>query len=186
MPTLNAGSRTNVTIQPGKIVRLRADAAASGQVWNANGVQQDTLNKTIVAGATYHFGPYGQLVNLRLECNSGSFDYSMDFQASPGGFEIARQMGTLVKPVVGSAYTISDADHGYMLLFAVACTVTIPKGVRSDFSCGWSQESAGAITFAAASGVTLQSKGAVLASSAQYSVGGLSAFGPDVFRLMGV
>jgi hypothetical protein len=183
MPTLNAGSRTNVSIQQGKILRLKADANGSGQVWNANGVQQDTLNKTVVPGATYHFGPYGALTTIRLECNAGSFDYQMDFL---GGFEVARQMGTLVKSVTGATYTLSDADHGYMLLFAAACTVTVPKGVRSDFSCGWSQESTGAITFAAGSGATLNSKGGVLASSAQYSVGGLSAFAPDVFRLMGV
>jgi len=188
MSTLNPGDNTTISLQAGKVLRVKADAIGTGTVWNsgAQNNKQDTIARAVAAGGVYHFGPYGQAVNLRVECATGTIDIQSDFIASPAGYEVARQMGTLVKAVAGSAYTLSDSDHGFVLLVAAACTITIPKGLRSDFSCGWSQESSGAVTFAAGAGATLNSKGGTLASSAQYQTGGLAAFAQDVFRLTGV
>lgn len=186
MPTLLPGEKSTISIQPGKVVRVVADAIGAGTIWNTANSQQDKVSRQIAPGGVYHYGPFGQACNLRIECSAGSVVYTTDFQASPAGFEVARQMGTLVKAVSGAAYTLSDSDHGYVLLVAAACTITIPKGLRSDFSCGWSQESSGVVTFAAGSGATLNAKGGTLASSAQYQTGGLAAFDQDIYRLTGV
>ncbi|AHJ10695.1 hypothetical protein P106B_12 [Rhizobium phage vB_RglS_P106B] len=184
--TIKAGNEDTFLIEPGSIVIVKGSALATGSIWFTRSAVQDVLAKTIVADGNYPFGPFGQRCEIRVECVTGSVEVSTDFAANPVPSEIARQMGTLRKSISGAAYTLSDDDHGYMLQFAAACTVTIAKNLRDDFSCGWSQESAGAVTFAIAAGVTLNSKGGVFASSAQYSVGGLAAFGFNNYRLFGV
>ncbi len=185
MSKILAGAKDTFRVEPGSVAVIKGDALSSGGIYWINSGVQDTLHKAFGNNCNVHLGPYGQRGDFRVECVAGSVDVTIDYAANPSPYQVARQMGTLPKAVTGSAYLLSDADHGYLLEVAAACTITIPKGLRDDFSCGWSQESSGVVTFAAA-GVTLNSKGGVLASSAQYSAGGVWARAQDTFRLSGV
>ena len=187
MSTINPGQSNTVRIERGRIVTVVANAIGSGKAWFIHSGVEDRLVKTFVAGKKYNFGPYGQRADLRIECDAGALDITTEFEATPIPSEVARQMGTLAKAITAAAYTLSDDDHGYMLCFKQATTVTAPAGLRTDFSCGWSQDAAGVVTFAAGAGATVNSKGGGLASSAQYSTGGIAMFDTaDTFRLMGV
>lgn len=92
---------------------------------------------------------------------------------------------------IGSTLTLSDKMHGRMIRFSTACTVTVPEGLRPDFSCGWSQDGADAVTFVAGSGVTIESLDDLLDTGGQYAIGGIAAFSSiaadeaTVFRLFG-
>jgi hypothetical protein len=183
---LNAGQSSVIRIEAGKIATVKTDALGTGSAWFIRSGVEDRLSKSFGVDSNYQFGPYLQRSDLRIECKTGSLDVVTEFDAAPLPSEVARQMGTLPKAVDAATYTLSDDDHGYILLFAQACTVTVPKGLRSDFSAGWSQETSGAVTFAAAAGVTINSKGGGLASGAQYSIGGIAAFAQNVYRLTGV
>jgi hypothetical protein len=99
--------------------------------------------------------------------------------------EFGRAFGVDAFTVEGSTATILATWHGRLIRFAAACTVTVPVDLPSTFSCGWSQESAGAITFEAADGVTIQSLGDSVESGGQYAIGGIAAMGGEVFRLFG-
>lgn len=92
---------------------------------------------------------------------------------------------------IGSTLTLSDKMHGRMIRFSTACTVTVPAGLRPDFSCGWSQDGADAVTFVEGSGVTIESLDDLLETGGQFAVGGIAAFSSiaddtaTVFRLYG-
>lgn len=120
-------------------------------------------------------------------------DIQVDGKAKPIS-EVGRLFGVdIYNPdsAIGSTLTLSDKMHGRMILFSAACTVTVPAGLRPDFSCGWSQDGADAVTFVAGSGVTLQSVDDLLDTGGQYAVGGIAAFSSQaadtatVFRLFG-
>jgi len=99
----------------------------------------------------------------------------------------ARAIGAdvMAAPISEGAATVADNWHGRMVTFASTCTVTVPAGLRSDFSCGWRQDAAGAISFVAGSGVVLQSLDDLSDSAGQFAVGGLTMYGDDVFGLDG-
>lgn len=120
-------------------------------------------------------------------------DIPVDGKARPV-VEVGRMFGVdIFNPdsLIGASLTLDDRMHGRVILFDQACTVTVPTGLRPDFSCGWSQESAGAITFAGADGVTIQSFNSSLVSGGQYAMGGIAALSSaasataTVFRLVG-
>lgn len=187
MSTLNPGQNNVIRIERGRVMTVVANAVGAGQAWAVHAGNEDKLMKSFVAGKKYCFGPYGQRADIRVECSAGSLDITTEFEATPIPTEVARQMGTQAKAITAASYTLTDDDHGYMLCFKQATTVTAPAGLRTDFSCGWSQDAAGVVTFAAGAGATINSKGGGLASSAQYSTGGISMFDTaDTFRLMGV
>ena len=187
MTTLNPGQNNVVRIERGRIVIVVANSIGAGQAWFVASGSEAKLIKSFAAGKKYQFGPYGQRAELRIECSAGNLEITTEFEAAPIPSEVSRQMGTLTKAITSSTYTLSDDDHGYMLCFKQATTVTAPTGLRTDFSCGWSQDAAGVVTFAAGAGATINSKGGGLASSAQYSTGGIAMFDvADTFRLMGV
>lgn len=93
-------------------------------------------------------------------------------------------VGAAVQNIAVTSLTLTDAHHGRCLNFTAgtAVTVTVPAGLRADFSCGWSQGGAGTVTFQAGAGATLNAPAGVLASGAQYAVGGLTAFAQNAFR----
>jgi hypothetical protein len=118
---------------------------------------------------------------------------NVDGRATPVA-EVMRLSGVdIFNPdsAIGSTLTLENRMHGKMILFSAACTVTVPTGLRPDFSCGWSQDGAGAVTFEAGAGVTIQSLSDLLDSGGQYAVGGIAAFSSmiadsaTVFRLYG-
>ncbi len=93
-------------------------------------------------------------------------------------------IGSLVKTVAGTTHTLVDADHGYMILFTGACTITVPAGLRSDFSVGWTQAGASQITFSA-SGTTIREPDGFTKSALQWAAGGLAAIGTNTYLLVG-
>ncbi len=95
-------------------------------------------------------------------------------------------LGTYILTISAATLTLTDNDHnGKMLSFTGVCTVTVPPGLRADFSCGWSQTGASAVTFVAGAGVTINSASGTLISTGQYGIGGLSAFALNVYRVYG-
>ena len=93
-------------------------------------------------------------------------------------------IGALVKTVAGTTHTLTDADHGYMILFTGACTITVPTGLRSDFSCGWVQAGASQITFSP-SATTIREPNSFTKSERQWAAGGLAAIGTNTYLLVG-
>lgn len=73
-------------------------------------------------------------------------------------------------------YTFVSTDAGKHVLFtnASAISVTIPNSLPVGFQCSWEQGGAGQITFAAASGATLNNRQTQFKSAGQYAVGGIS------------
>lgn len=98
---------------------------------------------------------------------------------------IQRALGSYIATISAATYTITDDDNGQMLSFTGVCTVTVPPGLRVDFSCGWSQTGAGGVTFTPGAGVVINSASGSLVSSIQYGIGGLSAFALNVYRVYG-
>lgn len=99
--------------------------------------------------------------------------------------EVFRALSTDVEFISASAVTVVDDWHGKMISFTGACTVTVPAGLRSDFSCGWRQGGVGTVTFQAGSGATLNSLNSMLSSAGRYAKGGLTMFADDVLDLDG-
>ena len=99
--------------------------------------------------------------------------------------DLARRLGA--DPFIVNTPTITATSdwQGKLVCFSQACTVTIPSDLPADFSCGWSQESTGAITFAAGAGETLQSFGSQLSSGGQYAIGGIVGRGASIHRVYG-
>lgn len=95
-----------------------------------------------------------------------------------------KDVGTNVEFVPASTLTLTDKHQGKLLAFTVACTVTIPSGLRSGFSMGWLQAGSGAITFAA-SGVTVNSLEGKVKSGGQWAAGGIAAIEAETLLLYG-
>lgn len=67
----------------------------------------------------------------------------------------------------------SNAWHGQLVIFTQACAVTIPFGLRRDFSFGWTQEGGGTVSFAQGAGAILQSLNGLVGSAGQFADGGV-------------
>jgi len=75
----------------------------------------------------------------------------------------------------GTTYTVLASDSGKVLTFAngAAVTVTLPNNLPAGWCCTWVQKGAGLITFAAASGATLQNRFGHDGSAGQWAMGSL-------------
>lgn len=99
--------------------------------------------------------------------------------------DLSRSLGTESQTISAAAIPASPDWQGRLIKFTQACTVTIPSTLPADFSCGWSQEGAGVITFVAGAGETLESFGGLLASAGQFAIGGIAGMGASKHRLYG-
>lgn len=181
--TIRANNHAKFTLLKGKGLKVTADATGSGKLWvfpGSTGVETILDGRTVASGESEALGPYSDAVRVQIECYAGSVSFD---QFSPR--EEATKFGSTIKRVTTSTYTISDGDHGYLLDFQAGCTVTVASGLRSDFSCGWTQSGASAVVFAAAAGVTIQSAGGLLSSGGQFLTGGLAMFDLNTVRLFG-
>lgn len=180
-------SNRTVSLIAGRILKITPAINVTGQVWFQSPGKQDLPGSTFSAETPLFLGPYSNDVNFNIVYNGGDITIEEMSKGGQTGKLETEGNGTNIKVITSATYQLTNDDNGKMLAFSTACTVTVPQKLRKDFSCGWSQDGAGVVTFAAASGVTIQSKGAALVSSAQYSVGGV--FGWNVlntFRLTGV
>lgn len=99
--------------------------------------------------------------------------------------QLSEAQGTSLFTITASAITATPDWQGKMVRFTGACTVTLPSTLPADFSCGWSQDGANAVTFVAGAGATIQSLGGNLSSAGQYSMGGIAGISAGTFRLYG-
>jgi hypothetical protein len=89
--------------------------------------------------------------------------------------------------ISAAAYTLSAETNNLILSFtsASAVTVTVNPGLPVGFSVTVIQDGAGAITFVASSGVTLNNLSSELTSAGQYAQMFLSSVGQDIYVLSG-
>lgn len=96
-----------------------------------------------------------------------------------------------VNSQTGTSYTLVLADAGKVVerSNASANTLTVPPNSSVAFPVGtvisWSQEGAGLTTIVQGSGVTITSRGGLLASAGQYAEGTLRKRATDSWRLTG-
>lgn len=91
--------------------------------------------------------------------------------------DLAKAVGSDFMDIDTAAITASKDWQGLGIRFKRACTVTIPADLPANISFGWSQETAGAITFVAAQGASIQSLSNLKSSAGQYAMGGVSGWG---------
>jgi hypothetical protein len=89
--------------------------------------------------------------------------------------------------ISAASYTLSAETNNLILSFtsASAVTVTINPGLPVGFSVTVIQDGAGAITFVASSGVTLNNLSSELTSAGQYAQMFLTSVGQDIYVLSG-
>lgn len=99
--------------------------------------------------------------------------------------------GTSVNAQSGTTYTLvlTDADNVVELTNASPITLTIPTNASVAFPIGkvieLHQGGAGTVTVAAAGGVTLQSRGALVDLAGQYAIAAVRKVGTNTWRLTG-
>lgn len=97
---------------------------------------------------------------------------------------IIDQLAPRIKPISDSTYTLLNEDHGLILDFLVACTVTVPAGLYDDFTVGISQGGTGQVTLVGA-GATVANADAQLKTEKRYVLNNLTAFAQNSFRYFG-
>jgi hypothetical protein len=89
----------------------------------------------------------------------------------------------------GAAYSVTNADLAGEVLrehsHTAAATITVPSGLTGTEPVSFAQSGAGALTFAAGGGVTIQSKGGKLATTGQWATATLIPKGSNVYLLAG-
>lgn len=88
------------------------------------------------------------------------------------------------KRINANIYTLSDEDHGYVLVFLATCTVTVPSGLSSGFGCAIIAWSAGDVTFSA-SGVNITSRSSFTKTAGQGALMYIMSVESDNFLLSG-
>jgi len=84
-----------------------------------------------------------------------------------------------------TSYAILSADKGKLITNSAAVTITIDNVLSAGEQIDFLQNSADQITFAAGSGVTLNSKDGNLKTAAQYSPASVKCISSGVYVLLG-
>jgi hypothetical protein len=82
----------------------------------------------------------------------------------------------------GATYTLVPDDEFKFVMFANACTVTVPGGLGAGFSCRLAQLSGGTVTVVGG-GAIVNSVDGVNTLPGQYASAELCAYATDVFLL---
>ncbi len=107
------------------------------------------------------------------------------------GFEpfstIDARQGTRFLDVSAATIEAKQDWQGFCVRFTnpAGCVVTVPATLPGDFSCGWSQETDGPVTFQPAAGATLQASGDGMKSAGKFALGGIAGWGEGAIRLYG-
>ena len=85
-----------------------------------------------------------------------------------------------------SDYTLVNTDHGKLVTMdsGSAIVLTIPSGLRDDFSCAWLQKGAGSLSMTG-SGITLNEVDGYTVVNKQWAVGSITNLGSDTYLLQG-
>jgi hypothetical protein len=101
------------------------------------------------------------------------------------------QLNNPINSQTGTTYTaaVADAERYVQLDNAAAITVTVPSDTTANLPIGstvtFEQTGAGTVTFAADSGVTINSRGAVLSTAGQFAVASIIKTASNTFTLTG-
>jgi hypothetical protein len=101
------------------------------------------------------------------------------------------QLNNPINSQTGTTYTaaVADADRYVQLNNAAAITVTVPSDTTANLPIGstvtFEQTGAGTVTFAADTGVTINSRGAVLSTAGQFAVATIIKTASNTFTLTG-
>jgi hypothetical protein len=96
-----------------------------------------------------------------------------------GGFD-----STQVVESKSANYTLTSADAGKLMTNSAAITITV-QGIELGKQVDFLQTNAAQITFAAGSGMTLNSKDGKLKTNAQYSPASIKCIATDTYVLIG-
>jgi len=100
-------------------------------------------------------------------------------QGTAGGFDSTQEIVS-----VGTSRALTSADTGKLITNSAAITITV-EGIAVGKQVDFVQTNAEQITFAAGSGVTLNSKEAKLKTAAQYSPASIKCIATDSYILVG-
>jgi hypothetical protein len=101
-------------------------------------------------------------------------------QGLAGGFNTAQTIDDKA-----TSYSLVSGDAGKLITNSAAITITVDNVLSVGEQVDFLQNNALQITFAAGSGVTLNSKGAKLLTSAQYSPASVKCVASGVYVLVG-
>jgi hypothetical protein len=124
---------------------------------------------------------------------AGDLAGTADAPTVPGLSGIALRVSRIsTKKTISANYTLVLADATDSVLHvtaATAVTITLPTtanvAISQEITIPWRQFGAGIITFAAAAGVTLVSRGSVFRSAGQYAEGTITKVATDTWILSG-
>jgi len=85
----------------------------------------------------------------------------------------------------GSSYALQSSDAGTLIINSAAITITVDNVLSVGEQIDFLQNNASQITFAAGSGVTLNSKDSNLKTNAQYSPASVKCISSGVYVLVG-
>lgn len=98
--------------------------------------------------------------------------------------DVLKDIGSDCEWVPATTLTLTNKHQGRCLIFSNACVVTVPSGLRENFSCGFVQGGAGVVSFVA-DGVTLNSFQGQKRTAGQWSTQALCAIDTEVYLVYG-
>lgn len=98
--------------------------------------------------------------------------------------DVLKDVGSDCEWVPATSLTLTDKHQGRCLIFTNSCVVTIPSGLRPNFSCGFLQGGAGVVSFVA-DGVSLNSFENRMKSAGQWSTQALCGIDAEKYLLYG-
>lgn len=101
-------------------------------------------------------------------------------QGTAGGFDSTQTIETK-----SSDYSLVSGDVGKLIINSAAITITVDDVLSPGTQIDFLQNTADQITFAAGSGVTLNSKDGLLLTAAQYSPASIKCISSGVYVLVG-
>jgi hypothetical protein len=104
---------------------------------------------------------------------------SLAYGGIEGGFDSTQEIVS-----VGTSRALTSADTGKLITNSAAITITV-EGIAVGKQVDFVQTDAAQITFAAGSGVTLNSKAGNLKTAAQYSPASIKCIATDSYILVG-
>ena len=165
-------------------IQLRNDTAAN---WTSNdpvlavgemGVETDTDLFKLGDGATAWTAlGYG---GVQGTAGADGADGADGSDGADGGFDTAQAIENK-----STNYSLVSGDAGKLITNSAAITVTVDNVLSIGEQVDFLQNSAAQITFAAGSGVTLNSKDAKLLTNAQYSPASVKCIASGVYVLVG-
>jgi len=98
--------------------------------------------------------------------------------------DVLKNVGSDVEWVPAATLTLTNKHQGLCLVFTNACVVTVPTGLRPNFSCGFVQGGTGAVSFVA-DGVIVNSFEGQKKTAGQWSASAICGIDAGSYLLYG-